>query len=139
MPRARVLQARTAIAALRSVVRTIEKAAPTVAADIDRQLEQLEASTVQFAQMRASHLVQSGAARLDASERAETERLFAGHSPAQAMMLGPNAAASDVQTAALDGIARWRNSAADPLADRLYIEVCDVVTRTYEQFYASTV
>ena len=49
----------------------------------------------------------------------------------------PNAAASDVQTAALDGIARWRNSAADPLADRLYIEVCDVVTRTYEQFYAS--
>ncbi len=137
MPRARVLQARSGLAALRSIVRGLESSAPELAADIDRQLERLEATTVQFAQVRAEHLVRSGAVVVPPAERAELVRLLDGQTAQQAMGLSPSATPDEVKDAALAGISRWRTMAGDPLASPMLVEVCDIVTRTFEQIYAS--
>jgi hypothetical protein len=136
-PRARVLQARTAITSLRAIARSIKDTAPSVAADIDRRVEQVEATTVQFAQVRAAHLVGSGAVNMTPSERSELEMLLSGVAPVAMLNLPPTATPDDVRAAALQGITKWRTAAGDPLADPTYIEVCDVAARTLEQIYAT--
>ncbi|MEK7425516.1 MAG: dynamin family protein [Actinomycetota bacterium] len=137
-PRARVLQARSALTALRSIARSVKAVDPTVAAEVERRVEQIEATTVQFAQVRAAHLVSSGAVTLDDDERAELDRLFSGAASGPSLGLAASAPAADVRSAALAGIARWRTLAADPLADPTYIEVCEVASRTLEQIYAGS-
>lgn len=138
MPRARVLQARSGLVALRSLARSLEPIVPALAADIDRRLEQLEASTVQFAQVRAAHLVGSGAATVVASERADLDRLF-GSPPSPAILGLPEGTPIDqVQSAAATAIARWRTQAGDPLADPTTVEVYDIATRVVEQVYGAT-
>jgi Dynamin family len=138
MPRARVLQARSGLVALRSMARDLERVVPDLARDIDRRLEQLESSTVQFAQVRGAHLVASGAVAVPANQRAELERLFTG--PPSPAMLGvsPSSATEQVQSAALAAISKWRTNASDPLADPTTIEVYDTATRVCEQIYGAT-
>lgn len=137
-PRAKVLQARSALTALRVIARSIRDVSPAVAADIERRVEQVEATTVQFAQVRAAHLVGSGSVTVTPDERAELDRLFSGGPPSMLLALPPTASADDLRTAALTGISRWRTAAGDPLADPGYVEVCDVAARTLEQLYAGT-
>jgi hypothetical protein len=137
MPRARVLQARSAIVALRSLTRQMASSSPALAAEADRQLEQIESSAVQFAQVRGAHLVASGAVRVPAADRAELDRLFAGTDPGVALGLGPNAAADQVRAQALAGIGRWRTAAADPLADPTMVEVCETAAWVLESIYGS--
>ena len=93
---------------------------------------------MQFAQVRAAHLVGSGAVNVTAGERAELDRLLSGAPPAALLGLPPTAPADEVRTAAMAGISRWRTAAGDPLADPTYIEVCDVAVRTLEQIYSSS-
>lgn len=136
-PRARVLQARSALTALRAIARSLKEVSPGAAADIERRVEQVEATTVQFAQVRAAHLVGSGAVNVTADERVELERLMSGAAPVIVLGLPPTASPDDIRNAALTGISRWRTAAGDPLADPTYIEVCDVAARTLEQIYAT--
>ena len=137
MPRARILQARSALVALRAISRQISSVVPAVAADLDRQLEQIEASTVQFAQVRGAHLVASGAVSVSPADRAELDRLFSSTEPGAA--LGMSAAATDqIQAVALQGISKWRSAGADPLADPTYVEVCDTAARVLESIYGAT-
>jgi hypothetical protein len=136
-PRARVLQARSALTALRAIARSVKDVSPAVAADIERRVEQVEATTVQFAQVRAAHLVGSGAVTVTAGERTELERLLSGAGADVVLGLGPSASVDDVRNAALAGISRWRTAAGDPLADPTYVEVCDVAARTLEQIYTT--
>jgi hypothetical protein len=138
MPRARVLQARSGLVALRSLARSLQTVVPDLASDIDRRLEQLESSTVQFAQVRAAHLVASGAVRVSATERAELDLLMSGPPSPRLVGLAPSAPNDVVQTAALAGISRWRTQAADPLADPTMIEVFDTATRVLEQVYSAS-
>ncbi|HUC32832.1 MAG TPA: dynamin family protein [Ilumatobacteraceae bacterium] len=138
MPRARILQARSALVALRALSRQIAGTAAGLASDVDRQLEQIEASTVQFAQVRGAHLVGSGAVSVPASDRAELDRLFATTDPVSALGLSSGASRDQVQAAALAGIGRWRNAAADPLADPTSIEVFDTAARVLEGIYGAT-
>lgn len=137
-PRARVLQARSGLTALRSIARTLRELDPTVASDIERQVEQIEATTIEFAQVRAAHLVGSGAVVLDDAERAELDRLLSGQAAPLLLGLAPTASTEDVNAAALAGIGRWRTLAADPLADPTVVEVCDVAARTLEHIYAGS-
>ena len=60
LPRARVLQARSALAAVRALARELRSVHAAIADQIDRHAEQLEASAVEFGQIRAAHLVASG-------------------------------------------------------------------------------
>ncbi|MDO8362241.1 MAG: dynamin family protein [Actinomycetota bacterium] len=137
MPRARVLQARSGLVALRSLARSLEAVVPVLAADIDRRLEHLESSTVQFAQVRAAHLLACGAASVAAGEVADLERLFNGSPSPTSLGLAPSTPAQQVQVAALSAIARWRTQASDPLADPTTVEVYDIATRVVEQVFGS--
>lgn len=134
-PRARILQSRSGLTALRSIARSVRSMDPAIASEIERQVEQIEATTVQFAQVRAAHLVGSGLVVLPDAERGELDRLFSGLEGAPSMGLAVSATQAEVQAAALSGISRWRTLASDPLADPTYIEVCEVATRTLEQIY----
>jgi hypothetical protein len=109
-----------------------------VAADLDRQLEQIEASTVQFAQVRGAHLVGSGAVVVPSADRAELDRLFAHTEPLAALGLSGGATKEQVQQAALAGIGKWRTLAGDPLADPSSIEVFDTAARVLESVYGVT-
>lgn len=135
-PRARVLQARTALMALRAIARNGLAGEPHVAAELDRRLEHIESGALQFVQVRAQHLVASGAARLTATERAEMNRVLDEKGTAARLGLPADAAPGTVTAAVLDAISRWRTSAADPLADPATAEVCDVMARSLEEMYA---
>lgn len=138
MPRARILQARTALVALRAVARRLPAAAGDLALDVDRRLEQIEAGTVQFAQVRAAHLVASGAVRPTPTERSELDRLLGAASPYAAVGVPPSASPVDVQQQAVAGVGRWRSAGSDPLADPPWVEVCETAARIYERAYTGS-
>lgn len=135
-PRARVLQARSALLALRAVLGKVAAVDATLAGTLDRELERIEASTVEFARMRAAHLVGSGAVSLEAGALRELQTLLSAASASQAFGLAPTAPASEVTAAALSSISTWRTRGADPLADPTTIEVCETAVRCGETFYA---
>jgi hypothetical protein len=137
MPRARVLQARSAIVALRSAARSMRTDNPALAAEVDRDLEQIESSTVQFAQVRAAHLLGSGAVNVKGNDRADLERLFSPVADPIQLGLASTASDHDLCEAAMAAASRWRVRGADPLADLLLTEVCDVAARTCESIYAA--
>lgn len=139
LPRARVLQARTAVQGLRELAVRLHDIDPAAATRLDREVEQIEASTVDFARLRAAHLVASAAVSFADAERAELERLLLGSSPAAALGLPPAASPDDVRDAALAAITRWRTRAGDPLANPAFVEVCETAARTCESFYAAAV
>jgi GTPase SAR1 family protein len=138
MPRARVLQARTALASLRALARSIRADDPRTANAIDREAERIESSAVEFAQLRAAHLVTSGTVRVNDAEREALGRLFLAPSHAEALGLGPSTADEALRDAALTAVTRWRNRAGDPLADPALIEVCETAARSCEAIYAHT-
>ena len=137
-PRARVLQARSGIVALRSITRSLRDTDPALAARIEAELERVEVSTVEFAQARAVHLIASGSVALSPDDQAQLARAFAATDASGAMDLPPHASRADIQAQALTRIEHWRTLGADPLADPLLVEVCDTAARTFEQLYVST-
>jgi hypothetical protein len=96
------------------------------------------AGAVEFARLRSAHLVSTGEARIAERERGELERLLLAPTPAAAVGLGPDAAPDDIKRKALEGVARWRDRAADPLADPAVVEVFETAARSCESIYATT-
>jgi hypothetical protein len=135
-PRARVLQARTALVSLRSIARDLRSVDPALAADIERELERIEVSTIEFALARGAHLVASGAVDLSADERVEIERVVDGLRGAAVLGLPSTASGDQVRAASIEAITRWRTRAGDPLADPTTVEVCDIAVRSFERAYA---
>ncbi|MEX1006621.1 MAG: dynamin family protein [Acidimicrobiia bacterium] len=136
LPRARTLQARSALVALRSLARDMRAANPALAESVDREAERIEASGVEFARIRAAHLVASGSAQVRDGEREELDRLLLAGTPAAALGIGGGASADSVKSAALSTIERWRARAGDPFADQARREVCETAARTGEAIYA---
>jgi hypothetical protein len=132
-PRARVLQARSALVALRSLAKELESSAPEPAQRIAYECERIEASAAEFARIRAAHLISSGLVELRDDEQAELTRLLLGTTPVQALGVSSDA----VRRAALDGVARWRTRAEDPFADPATREACETGARTCEVFVAA--
>lgn len=136
-PRARTLQARTALMALRELARRLRDMEPALADEIDRDAERIEAGTVEFARLRAAHLVASGQAPVRDDEHDELGLLFLGLTAREALGLDPDVGQDAVQAAALAGIERWRDRAAEPLADNAVREVYEAAARTCEALYVS--
>jgi hypothetical protein len=135
-PRARVLQARTALAGLRHLADLAEHQRPEAAAAIRREVERLESTTLEFARLRSAHLVASGRVRASDQERADLERLLLVPGP---LGLGPelsDAPPDEIRARAVAALAHWRDRGADPLADRAWAEVCDTAARACEAIYA---
>jgi hypothetical protein len=138
LPRARVLQARTALVALRALASELRTTDPTRSEYVDREAERVEAGVVDFARIRAAHLVATGSARVDDADRPELDRLFLATTAPDALDLPGGADAGSLAAAALPVIARWRERGADPLADPVQAEVFETAARTGEAIYAMT-
>jgi hypothetical protein len=136
MPRARVLQARSALVALRALARDIARDDAALAERLDREAERIEASAVDFARVRALHLVASGTVAVRDGERADLDQLLLGNGFA-ALGVAPGADAEQVRNAALRQIERWRSRGADPLASPALVEVFETAARVCESLYAS--
>jgi hypothetical protein len=137
LPRARLLQARSALVALRGLAASARATESATADRIDRDAERLEAGSVEFAQLRVAHLVLSGAVQVPADARSEIERVLLASSPEAALGLTAGAGTDEVRRAALTGIERWRTRATDPVADPGLVETCETVARTYEGIFAA--
>lgn len=137
LPRARVLQARSALVALRALARDLREAGSTESDWLDREAERLEAGAVDFARIRAAHLLASGAASFADGRRSELDRILLGSTATAALGLPEQSGPEELRTAALEAVARWRDRAADPLAEPSAMEVCEVAARTAEAIYGS--
>lgn len=137
-PRARTLQARSALVSLRALAVQARSVRPAAADRIDREAERIEASALEFGRLRAAHLVTTGGVRVSERERGELERLLMAPSPTAALGLGPSADAATVRDEALALVNRWRSRAGEPMADPRLVEVCEVAARLGEAMYASS-
>ena len=140
LPRARVLQARSALVAIRSLARRLRATDPARGDHLDREAERIEAGAVDFARIRAAHVLASGAVRVDDEERAELERLLLGATADAALGIPVRAGGADpreLSEAALEVVGRWRDRAASPLADPPLVEVCEAAARTGEAIYGA--
>jgi hypothetical protein len=135
-PRAKVLQARSALVALRALARDLAGSNAALADRLDREAERIEASAVDFSRMRAAHLVASGTVVVRDDERADLDRLLLADG-ATALGVSRDAGPTIVQSAALAAIERWRSRAGDPLAAPALVEVFETAARTCESLYSS--
>jgi hypothetical protein len=138
LPRARVLQARSALVAIRALAQRLRTVDPGKADYVDREAERIEAGAVDFARIRAAHLLANGGVRIADADRPELERLFLAPTAADALGLAGGSPDPELASAALRMIARWRDRAANPLADPQLVEVCETAARTAEAIYGST-
>jgi dynamin family protein len=136
LPRARVLQARSALVALRSLAHDLAPFNAALADRLDRDAERVEASAVDFARIRAAHLVASGTVTVRADERADLDRLLLG-SGNRALGVADDAPEAAVQQAALAQIERWRRRAGEPLASPAEVEVFETAARVGEAAYGT--
>jgi hypothetical protein len=140
-PRAKILQARSALVALRSLCSELTEVDPAAALALRAEIDRVEASAVAFARLSALHLVMSGTATLPPVERDEVIRMLDGNG-----LLGGSGAVSGSDTGdgadaqrsrALEGIARWRARADDPLATTTVTMVADTMARLHEHLYVT--
>ncbi len=143
-PRARLLQARSAMLALRDLAVELTALDAHAGGRLRAELDRLETTAVEFARLTAVHLVMSGSATLPTDERDEVVRLLdVVGAPGNAGV--GDAGSTDVtpldpavrRAEAIAGIERWRNRAADPLASTAVVTVADTMTRWYEHRYVT--
>ncbi len=140
LPRAQTLKARSAIAALRDLARSLSGEDAGTARALDAEIERVEASIGDFAELRTAHLVLSGSVTLAAAEVAELERIMApGATEEVRLGLPTTGGADERRDAALAGIARWRTRGSDPLNEPAVTEVCDTLARMFEAIYVRAV
>ncbi|HEX8805232.1 MAG TPA: dynamin family protein [Acidimicrobiales bacterium] len=137
LPRARVLQARSALVAIRSLARRLRASDPARGNLVDREAERIEAGAVDFVRIRAAHMLASGGARVSDADRAELERILLAATAEGALGLQGGATPQDLAAGALQLIARWRDRASNPLADPGIVEVCEAAARTGEAIYGA--
>ena len=125
LPRANILKARVALVGLRAVAVELRTIDPAAASTLAARIEQCEASTHEFAELRLNHLVLSGLVNFDAAQREELTTLMdLDHER--------NTSRADV----LAGVERWRIAAAQPFADVAMREACDTMAHTYERRFS---
>ena len=125
----RLLQARSALRALRAVAARLEAGSPGSAGPLVRTIDEIE-SAGEFTRLAAAHLAASGTAALTDDERAEAAGLLLAADPA-AVLRGRD------DPALLEAIERWRNRGGGAFADSSLVAVCDAMAREYEAAYVA--
>lgn len=135
--RADALKARTALAALGTLVR--DRPRPE-AAGIGGAIERLESNAHELRELALLSAARTTGVGLPPAEAAEAERLIGGDGTSVERRLGlaDEAGADEVREAAAAALQRWRALSGSPLLDRAAVEACDVVTRTCEAMVMST-
>lgn len=137
LPRARVLQSRSVLGTLRQMSDRLRSTHPQIADDIDRESERIQANAIEFTQLRAAHMVVSGAAPVRPNDRDDLEKLLLGKSAATAVGLPDTASDQQVLAAAGAAIQRWRTKVNDPLSDPSLVEVYQAAARSAEVIYTT--
>lgn len=135
--RALALKGRSALASLRAVARELAAADINGSRRLFAEIEQVESSTHAFTELRLLHMMLTGQLRLSEEEQAEINRLTSGGTLEQRAGLDPDATDEQIRQAALAGIARWRQKAANPLLDRAAVDAFEIAARSYEGIYAA--
>ena len=139
--RARVLKARSALAALRSLrslSAELREAGGRSTGAFDREIERVEAASHEPVELRVLQELIEGRLQVSDDERAEIERLMASDDPRQRLGLDPEASPADAASEALAAAERWRSRGESPLADREMVQASDVLARSYEGIYLAT-
>jgi hypothetical protein len=102
-----------------------------------RRLDQLESGAHEFAELAMLDLVMSGDAAFSPSERDEAERVTGPGSLAARGGCADESSAEEIHAAAIVGVARWRDRAADPLASRTTVRCAETMARCYEAIFAA--
>ena len=134
--RADVLKARSALAAFRAVGAALARRDVASASDLVQAIDRLEAGSGALSLLRLEHLVLTGLIELPEADRMELARLCGPGSPAERLGLALEADEAEIRARALDGIARWRATAGNPLSDRRLVEAAEIVSRAYEAIHA---
>ena len=138
LPRADILKARTALIALRSVADELRAIDPPGARRLAADVEQCEASTADFAELRLNHLVAAGIVTLSDAQREELSTLLRQGSAVENRLGGhPTTDRSDLRSRALAGVERWRTSGAAPFADVAMREACETIAHAYESLFVA--
>ncbi len=135
MPRAQLLKARSTLAGLRGLARSISSVDAGAAGRIESEVERVEVSTPEFAQLRLVHLVRSGAVGFSPDEVEELDRITAPGSTARRLGCDDGAGGDALRGSALSAVERWRSRGAGPLNDPAMTEACESMARTYEALY----
>ena len=112
--RSRILKARSALAVLVDVLRTDD--GPR-AAELRAAVEELNAGTHEFEEVRLLDAVRSGMVELAPDKLAELDQVLggSGHDPASRLGLELEAGPDELRTAALTALSRWQRVAEHPL------------------------
>jgi Dynamin family len=134
--RSRLLRARSALAAVRAVVRRGGCAEP---AFLESAAEEVEASAHEFREIRLLNDVRSGTVAIQESRWNDLERLLggSGHSSAARLGVAQDASPQELTAAALGALEPWQALAASPISGRQQQLAARVVIRTIEGILAS--
>jgi hypothetical protein len=135
--RASGLKARSALVALRAIAGALARDGVAGGNDVVDAMDRLEASSGELALLRLQHLVLAGHVEMSDEERAEVDRLSGSGEARLRIGLAADTSAEDVRSTALAGVERWRGRAGNPLSDRATIEAAEIISRAYEEIYAS--
>jgi hypothetical protein len=137
MPRSRVLQSRAALTSLRDLGDRLAGVRDEVRERIEREVERIESTAIEFAQVRGAHLVASGMAKISDIDRLPLERLLLDAPAPGALSLADNASDQDIMAAAGMAASAWRGRANDLLTGVTETEVFEAAARTAESMYAA--
>ena len=134
--RARVLKARSAVSALRTLLQhdTVSRGA-----DLLQRLEQVTSSAHAFEEVRILLELRSGDLSLSAAREAELDLLMggAGHDQATRLGLSPDASQEEMHDRALAALQTWQGVARHPLSSRSVQLAARAAVRTIEGFLAA--
>ena len=133
--RARVLKARSAVAALREIFQRDDcRDGPSLL----RQLEQITAGAHEFEEVRILLELRAGELSLSAERETELDRLMggSGHDPWSRLGLPQGSSSEAVREAAIGALTRWQRVERHPLSSRPAQIAARAATRTVEGLLA---
>jgi dynamin family protein len=129
--RARVLKARSAVAALRE---SFLRGDCSEGGSLLRRLEEITAGAHEFEEARVLMQLRCGELPLAPDREAELDQLMggSGHDPASRLGLEQCSSPDQIRQAALDALARWQSVERHPLSSRTTQIAARAATRTVE-------
>ncbi len=132
--RAELLKARSAMANLKALVGRL--ASPADATELIEEIERVEATAPELAELRLLHLATSGAAGFDDAESQEVDRLISDDSVEFRLGVPDGTDRAALGAIIVDRLDGWRRQAAHPLATSRRREACELVATEYERLHA---
>ena len=129
--RSRILQARSALTGLESILRAGGCTDPEA---LRSGIEQITSSTHAFEELRLLDLLHTGGLQLPEDRASEFERLLggSGHDPASRLGLPENPSPTEINAAAMKMLGHWQLIAEHPLSSRSVKIAARGATRTLE-------